>query len=195
LSWHLLVCGHSVNEVMSAVLDPLPLDQLPKSKPVTPSWVLTTKATRPIPGPSNDPVVGRFHRSIPKLRCLTDRGAQGRRARGDEERAGTTGAKGRTGAKDRTSAECPTGCPQSAVPSGIHRKVMRYPREHRRWPKCAHGGFDRQGRGRSQRPGLPRDEARFSSRRLGRNPPSGTPVTRKDANAVRDGCLGLPKEY
>jgi fermentation-respiration switch protein FrsA (DUF1100 family) len=37
-------------------------------------------------------------------------------------------------------------------------------------------GVDRQGRGRSQAPGLPRDEARFSSR-LGRNPPSGTPVT------------------
>src|SRR5579863_4004809 len=28
--------------------------------------------------------------------------------------------------------------------------------------------------GAGQRPGLPRDEARFSSRRLGRNPPSGT---------------------
>jgi len=27
--------------------------------------------------------------------------------------------------------------------------------------------------GAGQRPGLPRDEARFSSRRLGRNPPSG----------------------
>src|SRR6202043_3982086 len=42
-------------------------------------------------------------------------------------------------------------------------------------------------------PDLPRDEVRFSSRRLGRNPPSGTPVTRKDAAARRDGCSPSPK--
>jgi len=39
-------CGHSVNEVMSAVLGPLLLDQPPKSKPVTPSWVVTSHDTR-----------------------------------------------------------------------------------------------------------------------------------------------------
>jgi len=55
------------------------------------------------------------------------------------------------------------------------------------------GAYDRQGRGRSQSPGLPRDEARFSSRRLGRNPPSGTPVTKKDADADTDGCSELLK--
>src|SRR3984893_14028752 len=70
-------------------------------------------------------------------------------------------------------------------------------------------GGDRQGRGRGPKsrprgstgrvgagligPDLPRDEVRFSSRRLGRNPPSGTPVTRKDAAARRDGCSPSPK--
>ena len=34
------VCGHSINEVMSAVLGSLPLDQPLKSKPVTPWWVV-----------------------------------------------------------------------------------------------------------------------------------------------------------
>jgi hypothetical protein len=34
------VCGHSINEVMSAVLGSLPLDQPLKSKPVTPCWVV-----------------------------------------------------------------------------------------------------------------------------------------------------------
>ena len=32
----LIVCGHRINEVMSAILGPLPLDQPLKSKPVTP---------------------------------------------------------------------------------------------------------------------------------------------------------------
>ena len=85
--------------------------------------------------------------------------------------------------------ECPTGCPQSAAPIG-------HPPEGDEMPpwmlavaeKCIHGGLDRQGRGRSQWPGLPRDEARIPSRRLGRNPPSGTPVTRKDATGVGLGC-------
>src|SRR3984957_17588053 len=34
------VCGHSINEVMSAVLGSLPLNQPLKSKPVTPCWVV-----------------------------------------------------------------------------------------------------------------------------------------------------------
>src|SRR6516225_11840312 len=38
LHWHLLRCGHRFYEVMSAVLGPLHLDQLPKSKPVTPMF-------------------------------------------------------------------------------------------------------------------------------------------------------------
>ena len=38
-------CGHSVNEVMSAVLGSLPLDHLLKSKPVTPCWVVLPDAT------------------------------------------------------------------------------------------------------------------------------------------------------
>jgi len=33
LSWHLLVCGHRINEVTTATLGPLPLVRPPKSKP------------------------------------------------------------------------------------------------------------------------------------------------------------------
>jgi len=40
LSWHLIVCGHRICEVTAATLGPLLLDQLPKSKPVTPSSVV-----------------------------------------------------------------------------------------------------------------------------------------------------------
>ena len=36
MSWHLYVCGNRIYEVTTATLGPLPLDQLPKSKPVTP---------------------------------------------------------------------------------------------------------------------------------------------------------------
>ena len=32
----LIVCGNRISEVITATLGPLPLDQLPKSKPVTP---------------------------------------------------------------------------------------------------------------------------------------------------------------
>jgi hypothetical protein len=34
------ICGHRIYEVITATLGPLPLDQLPKSKPVTPSSVM-----------------------------------------------------------------------------------------------------------------------------------------------------------
>jgi len=70
---------------------------------------------------------------------------------------------------------------------------MRNPRGRWRWPKSRpRGSTGRVGAG-LKGPDLPRDEARFSSRRLGRNPPSGTPVTRKDAAARRDGCSPSPK--
>jgi hypothetical protein len=36
----LIFCGNRINEVTTATLGPLPLDQLPKSKPVTPYAVL-----------------------------------------------------------------------------------------------------------------------------------------------------------
>ena len=36
----LIVCGNRIIEVIAAALGPLPLDQLPKSKPVTPSSVV-----------------------------------------------------------------------------------------------------------------------------------------------------------
>ena len=71
--------------------------------------------------------------------------------------------------------------------------VMRNPRGRWRWPKSRpRGPTGRVGAG-LKGPDLPRDEARFSSRRLGRNPPSGTPVTRKDAAPLPDGCSPLPK--
>ena len=84
------------------------------------------------------------------------------------------------------------GHPQSADPIGHPSEVMRPPRALA-VAEDAPTGVDRQGRGRSQAPGLPRDEARFSSRRLGRNPPSGTPVTKKDADADTHGCSELLK--
>ena len=37
----LIVCGNGICEVITATLGPLPLDQLPKSKPVTPYAVFT----------------------------------------------------------------------------------------------------------------------------------------------------------
>ena len=37
----LIVCGNRICEVITATLGPLPLDQLPKSKPVTPYAVFT----------------------------------------------------------------------------------------------------------------------------------------------------------
>src|SRR5215471_8760227 len=46
--------------------------------------------------------------------------------------------------------------------------------------------------GAGQRPGLPRDEARFSSRRLGRNPPSGTQSLDKTC-LVSGGLPGVKK--
>ena len=54
LHWHLLSCGHRIYEVMSAVLGPLPLDQLPKSKPVTPmfSCLVSPAVSQPQPSPS-----------------------------------------------------------------------------------------------------------------------------------------------
>src|SRR5262249_18554334 len=71
--------------------------------------------------------------------------------------------------------------------------VMRNPRGRWRWPKSRpRGPTGRVGAG-LKGPDLPRDEARFSSRRLGRNPPSGTPVTRQDAAPLPDGCSPLPK--
>jgi len=71
--------------------------------------------------------------------------------------------------------------------------VMRNPRGRWRWPKSRpRGPTGRVGAG-LKGPDLPRDEARFSSRRLGRNPPSGTPVIRKDAAPLPDGCSPLPK--
>jgi hypothetical protein len=90
-------------------------------------------------------------------------------------------------------AECPTGCPQSADPVGHPPESDEIPPWALAVAEVRPRGLDRQGRGRSQRPGLPRDEARIPSRRLGRNPPSGTPVTKKDANADTDGCLELLK--
>ena len=44
----LFVCGNGICEVITATLGPLPLDQLPKSKPVTPyavSLIIPTDQT------------------------------------------------------------------------------------------------------------------------------------------------------
>jgi len=96
-----------------------------------------------------------------------------------------------------STAECPTGAPAGCGPIGHPPRRtaawMRNPRGRWRWPKSRpRGSTGRVGAGLIG-PDLPRDEARFSSRRLGRNPPSGTPVTRKDAAARRDGCSPSPK--
>ncbi len=65
------------------------------------------------------------------------------------------------------------GCPRAQA-----RRPRRGGHENGMTPAGAGGGrsaparVDRQGRSRSGCPGLPRDETRFLSRRLGRNPPS-----------------------
>jgi hypothetical protein len=62
---------------------------------------------------------------------------------------------------------------------------MRSPCERWRWPKTRSQGLTgRVGAGLNG-PGLPRDEARFSSYLLGRNPPSGRPAL---LNKTSDSC-------
>jgi hypothetical protein len=46
----LVFCGNRICEVTTATLGPLPLDQLPKSKPVTPYAVLTDHTQQPDSG-------------------------------------------------------------------------------------------------------------------------------------------------
>jgi len=46
----LMVCGNRICEVITATLGPLPLDQLPKSKPVTPYAVSLMIPGRRMPG-------------------------------------------------------------------------------------------------------------------------------------------------
>jgi Collagen triple helix repeat (20 copies) len=78
---------------------------------------------------------------------------------GEMGQTGQTGEMGQTG----QTAECPTGLPQIAGPSGIPM-VMRSPRGRWRWPMSRPRGLTgRVGAGLTG-PGLPRDEARFSSR-------------------------------
>jgi hypothetical protein len=113
--WHLLLCGHSVNEVMSAVLGPLHLDQPPKSKPIAPFMGCNDEDYLVMPGQVHG-VSG----------MGDDLGVRGRHV-------GPRAAPGRRHRMPDRSAE--------RGPSGIHRKVMRYPRECWRWPRCTHGGL------------------------------------------------------
>ena len=46
----LILCGDRICEVTTATLGPLPLDQLPKSKPVTPYAVFTDHTRVPVKG-------------------------------------------------------------------------------------------------------------------------------------------------
>ena len=52
----LIVCGNRICEVITATLGPLPLDQLPKSKPVTPYAVFIDDTARR--GTGNRPLSG-----------------------------------------------------------------------------------------------------------------------------------------
>src|SRR5215472_5951478 len=114
---------------------------------------------------------------------------EGRGAAWTEERGARDERRGKAVPQRR-----PAGEPASTA-AGTARKiaVMRNPRGRWRWPKSRpRGPTGRVGAG-LKGPDLPRDEARFSSRRLGRNPPSGTPVTREDAALLPDGCSPSPK--
>ena len=53
----LIVCGNRICEVIAATLGPLPLDQLQKSKPVTPYAVFTDDTATP--GTGNRPIAWR----------------------------------------------------------------------------------------------------------------------------------------
>ena len=101
-------------------------------------------------------------RRAPPGATAAPEGRGGGRGRGREGWVGCTGGRGR--------GRCPAGAAEQ-LPPGISRG-MRYPRGRWRWPKCAHGGRPA-GSGPVLCPDLPRDEVRFSSRRLRRNPPSG----------------------
>jgi hypothetical protein len=112
----LIRCGNRIYEVTTATLGPLPLDQLPKSKPVTPYAVSLIVLT-------SRPYAKRPSRSRPRV---------------DNEKRLASAGGGRRRARRRLTGR---------VGAGLNG------------------------------PGLPRDEARFSSRQLGRNPPSGRPAS------------------
>ena len=139
LTLALVSCGHRFYEVMSAVLGPLLLVQLPKSKPVTPVFSCLVSPWD--------------QAQVPSLHCLFTLQAQ------------------RAATKLDSPGPAPCGPTAADRQAGIRMPpwALAVAETHPR------GLTGRVGAG--QRPGLPRDEARFSSRRLGRNPPSGTPVT------------------
>jgi hypothetical protein len=125
----LIVCGNRICEVITATLGPLPLDQLPKSKPVTPYAVLIDDTARQ--GTSN-------------RRCT--RGISPHVAQHTQSRQDSAGMR-----KPLRALAVAEDAPAGVRPAGSGPVPMA--------------------------PGLPRDETRFSSRRLGRNPPSGRPAS------------------
>jgi hypothetical protein len=123
----LIVCGNRISEVITATLGPLPLDQLPKSKPVTPYAVFTddthwrTTATSPVAYATNLSL-GRTSAGAAAFR--TGRGRPSRHAlRGIEKPLRALAV----------AEDAPAGVMTGRVGAGLNG------------------------------PGLPRDEARFSS--------------------------------
>jgi hypothetical protein len=132
----LIFCGNRINEVTTATLGPLPLDQLPKSKPVTPYAVFLI---------------------VPIWLTSAKLAASKVRRMYNTRNPGQLPDLGSSGLAWVWQKEAPVGA------GGGRRRAHR-------------GLTGRVGAGHF-RPGLPRDEARFSSRPLGRNPPSGRPAS------------------
>jgi len=128
----LIVCGNRINEVIAAALGPLPLDQLPKSKPVTPYAVF--------PDDTHWPAVGKTALASAPHQHGSQRTPGARHSR-RQQKAQCGGHKSRR----------PTG----RIAMACLTAEMRNPCERWRWPKTRPQGFDRQGRGRSQWPGPP----------------------------------------
>ena len=137
----LIVCGNGICEVITATLGPLPLDQLPKSKPVTPYAVFTDDTHWGVAATSPTTTA----KSRPSYNVSPSCGIPDRER---HRRAHTSGSGMKKPLRALAVAEdAPAGVVTGRVGAGLNG------------------------------PGLPRDEARFSSRRLGRNPPSGRPAS------------------
>jgi len=156
----LIVCGNRICEVITATLGPLPLVQLPKSKPVTPYWVFTDDTHWPANGTQTVMAASRTQRPETTLAdAVAFQPATSAGAEHASPSRRTSHIADRANAASRIRAEeTPAGA------GGGRRRARRG-----LWP-AGSGPVP-------MAPGLPRDEARFSSQRLGRNPPSGRPAS------------------
>jgi hypothetical protein len=121
----LFVCGNRICEVITATLGPLPLDQLPKSKPVTPYAVLLIIHSSPRAATGQQP--GRCDQRDDVNTCL----------RTDIPASPCSG-------QPKRPADAPP--PQTAIP-GRYRVMRESPCGRWRWPKTRPQGLRPAGSG------------------------------------------------